>query len=581
MMAEIPKQKTESSIDDIQSADINIDSMVEKFIRPIDAKRSYFAPNILASSRTPTSDGQKASPQDVSIGGVSKRELQESRCHTFYRMLGLPVVAIDASYYNPGFNAIGGRGAKQRHEAVASKVSQVVREMQNTREREARRNLSVFKMASINASVYGVALGLPRSSEQKRFSLIDTNKKWYQEDDQKFTNKKRQEFIQREYETSSGEDITEFFNERKHILRPMTVDAAIERTVQPGDRVICQPFLKDRKATRFDEPNIHLERPGIEFVLRLRLNQHSDIDNLTQAIQALSSERASSVELAKVSVADLRVLATALLNERNIVDLDTAKKTLSGASNLEIITIDSLVKMLKGLVDLLARSMEQMAEVIENMNWTPLPSENGPEGGTEIARFIRTKVNRSKVEQRIYRLEAKQKNAKRQVALTSQTNSDLKYSDFALSEFQNTEKLFVGELNRAKERRDELEKNGSRALQIIEHIVGEVSGFGLVDVLAIYTALWAIDINVLVGMLDDDAFQRLYDNNRDLRTDAVERRHSDGQIRNSKGQPSDITTLIEEFEKQVVDILSFTDRLFELRLGNKTQSQGGDLPRSG
>jgi hypothetical protein len=577
-MAEIPRKRTESSIDDIQSADIDIGTLVAKFIRTIDARRSYFAPNILASSRTPTTDRReraKATQQELNTGGVSQ-EPQESRCHAFYRLLGLPVVASDGSYYNPGYTAAGNQSSKQKHEAVASKVSQVVREMQNLREREARNNRNIFKTASVKSSVYGVALGLPKSSEKKRFSLIDTNKKWYEKDEQKFTNKERQKFIQREYETASGDPITEFFNERRHFIRPMTVDSAIERTVQPSESLICRPFLKEKKHARLDEPDIYLPRPGIEFVLRLRLNQHSDIDNLTQAIQALSDERVSSLELAKLNEADLRFLAAALTNAESVasVDLETAKKTLEGATALEIITINSLVHMLKGLVDLLTTSVEQM-------NWTPLPSEKGPEGGTEIANFIRTKVNRSRVEQRIARLESKQRNAKRQVALSSKKNSDLKYSDFVLSEFQNTEKLFVNEVNKAKESRDELERTGSSALQTIEYIVGEVSGFGLVDILSVYTALWAIDINVLIGMLDNDAFQRLYDYNSDLRTQEVRRRHADGQVRDSKGQISDITTLIGEFEKQVSDILSFVDRLFELRLGNKTQSQGGDLPRSG
>jgi hypothetical protein len=234
--------------------------------------------------------------------------------------------------------------------------------------------------------------------------------------------------------------------------------------------------------------------------------------------------------------------------------------------------------MIKALVKLLIKQIKEMNTVFTQMNWTPLPSENGPEGGTEIATFIKNKIRRSKIERRIFRLIAKQQSAKRQIQLSK--DDSLKYSDFAISEFQNTERLFTQELKKLQSQRDKLIKGGSQALQTIEYIVGEVSGFGLIDILAVYTALWAIDINVLIGLLDEDAFRRLYDFNPELRTPEVRARKDGGKILGSDGNPTDVIQLMGELEDQVVDILSFTDRAFEFMLGNRTQTQTGDIPRS-
>ena len=51
--------------------------------------------------------------------------------------------------------------------------------------------------------------------------------------------------------------------------------------------------------------------------------------------------------------------------------------------------------------------------------------------------------------------------------------------------------------------------NGAgEALQIIEMIMGEFSGFGLVDIIAIMGSLYIMPIEDLLGFLDADAYAR-------------------------------------------------------------------------
>ena len=63
------------------------------------------------------------------------------------------------------------------------------------------------------------------------------------------------------------------------------------------------------------------------------------------------------------------------------------------------------------------------------------------------------------------------------------------------------------------------------ALRKIEIIMGEFSGFGLCDIIATYLALWTIDQQTLVNMLDDGAFNRLYQDTT-LQSAAVQARQA-------------------------------------------------------
>jgi len=151
----------------------------------------------------------------------------------------------------------------------------------------------------------------------------------------------------------------------------------------------------------------------------------------------------------------------------------------------------------------------------------------------------------------------KRANARRQLQLS--TDNSLNYSDFSLSEFQNIEKIYDNEITNVSEEISQLEINGSNALRIIELITGEIAGIGLIDIIAIYCALWAVDIDVLLSLLDDSAFQRLYDN-KYLRTGAVTSRHSDGPA-------FGIFEAITKLEEQIITILDFADRVYDKQKG--------------
>jgi hypothetical protein len=107
-----------------------------------------------------------------------------------------------------------------------------------------------------------------------------------------------------------------------------------------------------------------------------------------------------------------------------------------------------------------------------------------------------------------------------------------------------------------------------KAIRTIEIVTGEGSGLGLVDILAIYTALWTIKIEELLGLLDQTSFDRLYNFNVDLRTEAVlERRNGGGK---------NITESLNSLEKKIGNILSFADLIFARTFISPVEDEGGD-----
>lgn len=121
----------------------------------------------------------------------------------------------------------------------------------------------------------------------------------------------------------------------------------------------------------------------------------------------------------------------------------------------------------------------------------------------------------------------------------------------------------------AKEQKNEYIRLGSNALRAVEIITGEISGLGLIDILAVYAALWSIDLDVLVSLLDNNAFNRLYEN-KSLRNSNVMSRHNSGPKYSGKDA-------IVKLENRVINILAFADRLLEQKLASPKLAEGGSI----
>lgn len=532
-MMDLPDQITDSEQDDFQTSDLNITNLVNKFIVPIEQIRSIAAPAIFSRPQSLDSDDTLVQ-RNLDTAQLDNSNPQESRCHAFYRMLGLPVVSSDYQFYNPGFNPKRGSKAKAHNQSVNSKISNAANLMAQFRESSARKRLTTFKKVGLDNSVYALVLPFLKS-----FNVIGSVA-WDQQDNQSFTINARKN-IANIYTKSNGSEITELFTSGTHVLRPFVVNPSISETTMPANRLICEPFLKSKNDTQLED-NVFLYRPGIEYILRLRLKESSDDDLFKSIIFTLDSQQ----DVEGFSTTELKTLAEFLLQENKLtssIDFNT----------LELTNVNKLIKQVKYLIDLLIDEIENIVIVSQNIDWTPLCNENGPEFGTNISNFVIKKRNTSELEQRIKELKV----LKQKAELSRQSDSDI--GKFSLTFFDNTENLFTEELEQAQDQKDEYVRIGSVALQNIEYIVGEISGLGLIDIISIYMALWAVDLDVLLSMLDDNAFARLYDNNPNLR-------NSDVESRNYGGPAYGIFEAIQIFDSQVSSILAYIDKLLESRL---------------
>lgn len=557
-MAIIPETIPDSKLEDVQS--INLQDLRKRYIDPIERLRSMSAPSSILGQGARTTEGDQAVQREIDTAQVDNNDALESRTHAFYRMLSLPVISGDQqSFYNPGFNPERTRNAATKNAQVSDNVSQNMRTMHQSRENAARTRLNTFKRGGLDASVYAAVLPIV-----KPFQVIDSNLTFSdafdQKDDQTFDINTRKLFIESTFSDSDGNNITNFFESGTHKLRPFTIDPKIESTVMPSDRLVCEPFLRDKDATRLEEDTF-LVRPGIEQVLRFRLRAFENTKVIRQTIFELDGVVAE-VDGEETTNIDLRDTALALLAENRISGGEIRSEII--ASDVEVINLTRLIRTIKGVVETLIKSIETIADVSRFLEWKPLPDERGPEFGADVAAFLRPKRRTSKIERRIRELKTK-----RVVTVAQTETADVDIGKFSISFLENTEKTFNDELNVLDSARLKAVEEASKSLSNIEIITGEISGLGLTDILAIYTALWAIDLETLVHMLDDAAFQRLFEFNPDLRAPAV-------VSRRQGGRSIDIATAMNRFEAQVISILAFADKVFSDKLGSPKNAEGGD-----
>jgi hypothetical protein len=559
----LPDQVTENNLDDIQSIDVDIDSLYQRFIGPIETHRSISAPNILASNvvKTQTSDSVSQTAQvNLNNSFVDNTNPQESRCSTFYRMLGLPVMDKDFNFYSPGFNPNKIESAKSRNARIAGSPAPNVIQLQIERETRARKKIQIFQSSILNSSL--VALG---QQFTKKFQIL-SKPNFNDLDPQTYSIPDRESFISQNYTDINGDEIFNFFEAGAHMIKPFLNNATICDTVMPANRMICAPFLKSKNDTKLEKEN-YLDRPGIEFILRIRLVQDTERDLVEGIVNNLDPNQ----DVTDISRADLSSIASALLDKNKLIS-DSDILSVLGQSTTEINTINNLIKMIKGCVLELKKSIDAVNDAITNIDWTPLPGELGPEDskGMVIGNAVLVKNSTSELEKRI-----KQLTVKSIISQQAVVAPDAALGSFALSYIADTQKTFNGSLNDATEQKNHLISQGAAALRNIEIITGEVSGLGLIDILAVYTALWAIDLDVLLSLIDIESFQRLVANNKDLINPNVQSR-----IAKNNTPVISLKDAMQKFENQVKNILDFTDRLFDQARGTATVIEGGSSPTS-
>lgn len=559
----VGEQRAESVLDDFQSVDLDINSLREKFITPIDRYRSHNAPIVSGALNQP----------ELS----SSIKVQESRAHAFYRMLGLPVIDPDGNFFNPGFGQKYDKEEVRRRLDIINSIPISMKQIVAKREQGSRTRSEFFDKATTDATAFSIAMSIPKG--QKRFtppiqssvfaSLENPNK-------QTHTIPERKEYIASNYKKRDGSEITNTFSSIDHILAPFMTDPIINANVDPksgsASVMIGAPFVDSTNLEY--EPGKYTKRPGIEFILRLRLRQQNILEQQVENLGLGQVDLNVFGSWSEIGRENIREIASAIIGQ--VVDENDVNRILEGAGNVELYTLNDLVKVMKGVIHNYRKSIEKIAQVSSQIIWVPVSNEGGPEFGTDVSTgFVVPKrfINSWTLEQRIRQLQNKSSIAKRQLEIgENEDDTPLAFSDFTISEFQNISKIYDNQLQEEQNKRTRLEADASNALRTVEIISGEVSGLGLIDILAVYIALWSLDISVLLNLIDDTAVQRIRESSewQSLRSsDLIARANAVGNAKEA----------YESFVNRIYSILSYADRLYDREQGSPNEQEGGDIPR--
>lgn len=529
----IPKALSEIGLEDIENIQKDISGLFDRFIRPIDNIRSMAKPVGSATSLA-------ANFNDIQVN--NNRPL-ESRCAAFYRMLGFPVAEPNGTFYNPGFDPYSKNNNKKFNINEKYKNSDLV-SLTKKREELPEYFRSVFTRQDFNGSIFSLLL-----KHNKKFNNMESGLGPFESDQQAYSVDAREDEIKIFQALNPGltEQISSasaFFSSSlvganlaggKHPLKPFVVDPFIDITVMPDINKICVPFLPNKAATKIG-PNIYLSRPGLELVIRERLklptDQVSFLTTINQIVaDGLTTDEAITIGAISDSFRDLTVA--------------------SNLSEAQFRNVNQLIKIMRAVIARLYTARFEIEEAQNKINWLPIPAISGPEAGANGASLNTSLINKqSEINRKIIELRIKKLNAEKQET----TENDLGdfASPFAMAVGGENINQYDSELKQEIGKRDRIANKAFKAMQDIEIITGETTGLGLIDILAIYTALWAIDIETLLGFLDETAFNRLVNNNPELVTD---------EVRNlSSSRPSLISTLAD-FEKTLANILNFADLL--------------------
>lgn len=559
-MAEfIPKRIEESDEEDIQDVESDPVVLGGKYIVPIDRIRSIAKPG----------NG------DDSISHDGSRKL-ESRAHAFFRFIGFPVVAgkNSTNFYNPGFDPTGpfmsnisGQGLLRTNVIASFTSDAALKKMVEKREQDPQDARNVFVRRDTSSSIYAILL-----QHIRNFNMLKPGVGAFDEMSQTVENKDREKEVAKFFSDNPNIDLSfilQMFKGISHTLHPFIVDPRIDNTVMPDSSQIAVPFLQNKTALKLDN-NVFALRPGIELIIRERLRDaNNEASNFLQNAEKLLNNSKSPSDASVRTENELRLTVEALL-DNNSISQSAINSDIKGITNVQLRNIRNLVKTIRAVINHLHFSMLALTEAREEINWVPIPSQEGPERGAQDAMLNQDDIAQaSEIDRQILALKVKKLNMDRKISAELDLGNfaspfESNVSDGRVNDIELTMKTLVS-------MRDSIASKAFKAMGDMEIISGEISGLGLLDILAIYTALWAMEEKALISMLDDQSFKRMVDFfGADLLNGTAKARH----VSNDKYE---IGIALEKFEKKLINVFAFIDREIQRQNRAPGEEVGGTV----
>lgn len=470
---------------------------------------------------------------------------QESRCHAFYRIIGFPVVTADMSqFYNPGLDVIKQKDVTRQITlatkiSIANRVGALFENISAAREKWAANTAQVFSVPeSVEAGVLALTSGTYGSGGNINKRLFNSpfisnsslNAFDFSILDQTYATPTQtslvgnKEVLLSVYQgaNASATDPNEpnlsitnpsVFFKHQHIIVPFMVDPRIDFSVWASksptygnlSKRIAVPFVPDASYLMAGS-TATAERPLLEQIIRKRIYQSTQTMGAGQA----AAETIQYVQSFKTIQNITTVGGTPISNIFSDSSFNLSQQD-SFATALSIIQA-----MMFKLVD----SMRIVHYAQGQYYWLPEPSANGPEGGSSIRpvplnQFISLDLftpndidiawSQAQVFFANLTSNTTQSNATPDVGDSTPAPGLFSFTSDTSDSQGNVSSQTMETLNGKRNR--VLGKAGD-ALQVIEMIMGEFSGLGLADIIAIVYSLYVMPINNVLGFLDDDAYAR-------------------------------------------------------------------------
>lgn len=477
-------------------------------------------------------------------------QVQESRCHAFYRIVGFPVVASDMSrFYNPGLdvvkqvdssgNPISRKITLSTKISIASNIGAKFEALSQARETYASGTAAIFSnpnsveagVLSLTSGTYGNKGNINIRTFSAPFAAPSAGPFDFNIVDQAYTNPGNinstyslvgnKEVLLANYQDANATQPNpsagnyKILIQHEHIIIPFMVDPRIDFSIWSNEsktysglsKRIAVPFVPDASFLKAGSTS-YAERPLLEKVITDRMSQYNQTVDAGQAVSDIVQFVQNFKTIQTIQIGNTPI--------SNIFSNSIFKTSQQDAFALYLSIIQSL--MFK-LVD----AMRIVHAAQGKYYWLPIPANNGPEGGCSIRDVpLNSNISSDLITPDDFNIIMGQvQSIISSVNVTaSQSTAVPDRGGYAFSGFFSHKLTFdastsdsQGDLSSQTmetltSKRNRLLGKAAEALQVIEMIMGEFSGFGLADIIAIVGSLYIMPLADVVGFLDDDAFAR-------------------------------------------------------------------------
>jgi hypothetical protein len=504
----------QSNFQSQQNLKINIDKIYSDYMQKIDRIRSYINHNMIKQDfyNGLIPNGTSKSANEIS----AEKTPQESRCHAFYRLLGLPVIGNVNKFFSPGFDIVKEENVT-RTITLENKISIALNQLKHFNSASDERQwapLNSLKIFSNNEGIDAAAKSLTLLSSSvgnnneitlRLFeSSLGKEKEW-----DKFSYKPNQvgfNFLIQDQsiplnslQDADGTKPSSNIFSSSHIIKPLVVDPRIDFSAEIK---ICVPFAIFQNFTKISS-NTFCQTPIIEKIIRERLGTG---DN------SLNNTYFTNLQL---FISQNDFIKDTVLIERFLKQKGNQENTKEGFQQRKLL---EFIKLTLAMVDSLKSAKSQINKAQSQYYWLPVPSKIGPEYSCSVRKSILSNIPKiffTPYDQDIVILSAKsaseQQSAEADAACGKVSHTNLIIGEDSIFKPTNSrgfEDTTSNNLQKLLRDRDGVISKANAGLRTIEIIMGEFSGLGLSDIIAITYALYIMPESDLLGLIDDDAFER-------------------------------------------------------------------------